>query len=244
MGFSLDRVSVVHANGGVALDDVSLSVAPGERVGLIGHSGAGKTTLLRLACTDLRASSGTVRVLDVEPSRLRGRQLRHLRGRIGMVYQAPPIPPRQRVVTAVLAGRIGSWPLWKSAVSLARPVDIEGATASLERVDIAEKLFERCGNLSGGQLQRVGIARLLYQAPELLLADEPVSAVDPALSGRIIAEMSGDAARRGKTLVASLHAVDLALRWFPRIVGMRQGRIAFDLPAERVDKRMLDELYA
>ena len=114
----------------------------------------------------------------------------------------------------------------------------------LGRMEIADKLFERCDRLSGGQLQRVGVARVLYQQPDLLLTDEPVSAVDPALSDRVIGELSREAQARGVTLIASLHAVDLALHWFPRIVGVRAGEIAFDLPPDQVSDDMLRELYA
>ncbi|MBI2508693.1 MAG: ATP-binding cassette domain-containing protein, partial [Betaproteobacteria bacterium] len=170
--------------------------------------------------------------------------LRRLRSRVGMVHQAPPIPPRQRVVTAVLAGRLGRWPAWKSLVSLIYPADIRGAERMLARMEIADKLFERCDRLSGGQLQRVGVARVLYQKPDLILTDEPVSAVDPALSDRVIGELNRDAIERGVTLVASLHAVDLALHWFPRIIGVKAGEIAFDLPPVRVTDAMLKDLYA
>ena len=111
-------------------------------------------------------------------------------------------------------------------------------------MEIADKLFERCDRLSGGQLQRVGVARVLYQQPDLLLTDEPVSAVDPALSDRVISELSRESVTRGITFVASLHAVDLALHWFPRVIGLRGGEIAFDLPPVRVTDAMLKELYA
>jgi phosphonate transport system ATP-binding protein len=111
-------------------------------------------------------------------------------------------------------------------------------------MEVADKLFQRCGELSGGQLQRVGVARVLYQRPDLILADEPVSAVDPALSDRVIGELNREAFARGVTLVASLHAVDLALHWFPRVIGMKGGEIAFDLPPVRVSDAMLADLYA
>ncbi len=240
----LDRVSLVHSNGFRAITGVSLSVEAGECVAVIGPSGAGNTTLLRLLATALRPTAGTLRTLGVDPWSLDRGALRALRARIGMVHQSPPIPLRQRVVTAVLGGRIGAWPWWKSLASLAYPADIPGARAMLERMEIGDKLFERCDRLSGGQLQRVGVARVLYQRPDLLLTDEPVSAVDPALSDRVIGELSREARARGVTLIASLHAVDLALHWFPRIVGVRGGEIAFDLPPERVSDDMLRELYA
>lgn len=244
MCLSLERVSLIHPNGCLALKGVSFMVGTGERVAIIGPSGAGKTSLLRLIATALRPTSGTIRVLGTNPWHRNRAELRRLRARIGMVHQAPPIPLQQRVVTAVLGGRLGRWPLWKALGSLVYPADIEGARAMLARMEIADKLFERCDRLSGGQLQRVGVARVLYQGPDLLLTDEPVSAVDPALSERVISELHNEAHARGVTLVASLHAVDLALHWFPRIIGIRSGEIMFDLPPVRVTDDMLKALYA
>lgn len=244
MSIELAGVSLVHPGGLRAVSNIELRIGKGERVAIIGPSGAGKTTLLRMLATALRPTSGALRVLGADPWALERKALRRLRARIGMVHQAPPIPLRQRAVTAVLGGRLGSWPLWKALASLAYPADIAGARAMLERMEIADKLFERCDRLSGGQLQRVGVARVLYQQPDLLLTDEPVSAVDPALSDRVIGELSREALARGVTLIASLHAVDLALHWFPRIVGIRGGEIAFDLPPVRVTDEMLRELYA
>ncbi len=244
MGLSLDGVGLVHANGYRALRGIDLRIAPGERVALIGASGAGKTTLLRVLAASLRPTDGRLRLLDAEPWAVSPAALRRLRARIGLVHQAAPIPPRQRVVTAVLAGRLGRWPLWKSVASLIVPADADGARRELARLDLAERLYERCDRLSGGQLQRVALARVLYQQPDLLLADEPVAAMDPALSELTVALLNEEAARRGVTLVASLHAVDLALRHFPRVVGVKDGAILFDLPAARVSDTLLRELYA
>lgn len=226
-----------------ALRGVALAVGPGERVAVIGPSGAGKTSLLRVLGTAIRPTGGSVELNDADPWALPGKALRTLRSRIGMVHQAPPLPPRQRVVTTVLAGRLGTWGFWRGIASLVYPADIAGARAALARLDLAERLFDRCDRLSGGQLQRVGVARVLYQRPDLILADEPVSALDPQLADHTVGELNRDAQARGATLVASLHAVDLALKWFPRVVGLRDGAVQFDMPPVRVSDAMLRDLY-
>jgi len=240
----LAGVGVVHANGRRALDRVSLDVARGERLALIGPSGAGKTTLLRVAAAALRPGEGQVALLETEPWRVRRAALRALRARIGFVHQAPPIPPRLRVVSAVLAGRLGRWSLARALRSWLLPGDVAGARDALARVGLQERLFERCDQLSGGQLQRVAIARTLYQAPELMLADEPVSALDATSADAVLRELVAYSTGAGATFVASLHAVDLALRWFPRIVGVRAGAVLFDLPAASVSPEHLRALYA
>ncbi|HEY2925754.1 phosphonate ABC transporter ATP-binding protein [Piscinibacter sp.] len=244
MSLSLDAIGLVHPNGQRALQRVTLAAASGERLAIIGPSGAGKTTLLRVAAASLRPSEGRLQALAANPWQLSARALRRLRARIGIVHQAPPIPPRLRVVTAVLAGRLGAWSAGKALASLLYPADIAGAREVLARFDLADRLFDRCDRLSGGQLQRVGIARVLYQQPELLLADEPVSALDPALADAAVGQLIAQSEASGATLVASLHAVDLALKWFPRIVGMREGLVVFDVPAREVTRAMLHELYA
>ncbi|MDR6535759.1 ATP-binding cassette domain-containing protein [Variovorax soli] len=241
---ALEDVGLVHANGQRALRGVTLRVAPGARVAVIGPSGAGKTSLLRIAATALRPDEGRIELLGARPWQLRARALKALRARIGMIHQAPPIPPRLRVITAVLAGRLGAWSGGRALASLLVPADIAGAQAALARLDLADRLFDRCDRLSGGQLQRVGMARVLYQAPELLLADEPVSALDPALADLAVGELIAQSQATGATLIASLHAVDLALKWFDRIVGLRAGVVVFDAPAAAISRGMLQELYA
>ncbi len=244
MTFSLAGVGVVHSNGKAALADVTLHARAGERIAIIGPSGAGKTTLLRVLGAALRPTSGQVELLGLSPWTLGAPGLRRLRSRIGTVHQTAPLPLRQRVVTAVLAGRLGRWPLWKSLLSLVYPLDIPGARAALRRFDLDDRVFDRCDRISGGQLQRVGVARVIYQQPDLVLADEPVSSLDPTLALQTIRALAADASSRGATLVASLHAVDLALGEFPRIIGVRDGRIVFDLPCEQVDPSRLHDLYA
>ncbi len=241
MSFRLDGVGLTHANGFTALADINLQAVPGAPIALIGPSGAGKTSLLSVLGTALAPSTGRATVLGTP---LQAEPPKTLRARIGTVHQAPPIPGRQRVVTAVLAGKLGVWPAWKSLASLLYPLDLPGTQAALGRVDLADRLFVRCDQLSGGQLQRVGIARVLYQQPDLILADEPVSALDPALALATIRCLIADADARSATLVASLHAVDLALGNFTRIVGIKAGHVAFDLPAAEVGIALLHDLYA
>lgn len=243
MSFQLDGVDLVRPGGHHTLHGITLAARQGESVALIGPSGAGKTTLLNILGTALPATRGSASVLGT-PLSPTAQPPRQLRARIGTVHQAPPLPPRQRVVTAVLAGRLGQWPAWKALASLLYPMDLPGARAELARVQLEDKLFVRCDQLSGGQLQRVGIARVLYQRPGLILADEPVSALDPALALATARLLVHEAASRNATLVASLHAVDLALACFARIVGLRDGRIAFDLPASQVTEAQLQALYA
>lgn len=240
----LAGVGYRHANGQVALRDVALTISPGERVAIIGPSGAGKTTLLRLLASHLQPHEGLLDVLECDPWRLSVAARQKLRARIGLIHQAPPLPPRQRVITSVLAGRLGQWSLPRGLVSLVCPLDRQGAADALSRLDLADKLYERCDQLSGGQLQRVGIARVLYQQPELILADEPVSAMDPVLASHSLGVLTRDASQRKATLLASLHAVDLALEHFPRVIGVRAGSILFDKAASQLGRDELDALYA
>nr|WP_286184367.1 ATP-binding cassette domain-containing protein [Pantoea sp. Cy-639] len=226
------------------MNAVDLRIDKGERVAIIGPSGAGKSSLLHLMATAVQPSGGELTLLDAQPWALSARARQRLRSRVALVHQAPPLPPRQRVVTAVLAGRLGQWGTLHGLLNLLHPSDVPGARQALAELGLADKLFVQCGQLSGGQLQRVGIARALYQRPEVLLADEPVSAMDPVLADHSLALLNRHAQAHGVTLVASLHAVDLALAHFPRVIGIREGQVAFDCSAEAVTEGLLEALYA
>lgn len=243
VAIQLHDVSLQHGQVR-ALDAVSLRIGEGERVAIIGPSGAGKSSLLHLMATAIQPGCGQLELLGEQPWALSSRARQRLRARVGLVHQAPPLPPRQRVVTAVLAGRLGQWGMLRGLLNLLYPSDVPGARQALAELGLADKLFVQCGQLSGGQLQRVGIARALYQRPQLLLTDEPVSAMDPVLADHSLALLNCHAQANGVTLVASLHAVDLALAHFPRVIGIREGRVAFDCPAEAVTGQLLDALYA
>lgn len=227
-----------------AVRHVTLRVGSGEQVAIIGPSGAGKTTLLQLVACALKPNTGSFKLGDLNPWSLSIRQLQKLRGTLFLAPQVPPLPPRQRVVTAVLAGRLPQMSIWASLRSLFYPAHIALADAALARFDLSEKLFERVDRLSGGERQRVGLARILTSDAQLLLVDEPLSALDPSRSEQAIKALTDIATERKATLVATLHHVEMALKSFPRIIGMRDGQIAFDLPAAQVSQAHLHDLYA
>lgn len=211
---------------------------------MIGPSGAGKTTLLQVLACALRPAEGTVRLDGADPWQLPRGALQRLRGRLFLSPQVPPLPPRQRVVTAVLAGRLPAIGLLASLRSLVYPSDIPAARDALARFDLADKLFDRVDRLSGGERQRVGLARTLLAPASLWLVDEPLSALDPTRSRQALATLVQAARDRGATLVATLHQVDMALAHFPRVVGLREGQVEFDLPAGEVTRERLERLYA
>ncbi|MCW5653615.1 ATP-binding cassette domain-containing protein [Hydrogenophaga sp.] len=248
LAVELDRLGVRHpaARDGAApaLADLSVRVAPGEQVVVIGPSGAGKTTLLHALGCALPPSAGSLRLDGQDPWTLGAADLRRLRARLFLAPQTPPLPPRQRVVTSVLAARLPQMGLWASLASLVHPRGAPQAHAALERFDLGDKLWERVDRLSGGERQRVGLARALLAPAALWLIDEPLSALDPARATLALRALTQVARERGVTLLATLHQVDLALANFPRVLGLRDGRLAFDLPAEQVTPALLAELYA
>ena len=237
------RHPAARADAPAALDGFTLAVMRGEQVAVIGPSGAGKTTLLHAAAAALRPGAGAVQIDGQAPWSLGTRALQRLRGQLFLAPQVPPLPPRQRVVTAVLAARLQAQGLAASLRSLFYPDDIAAAHAALARFDLAEKLFERVDRLSGGERQRVGLARALLSPAALWLIDEPLSALDPTRARQAIGALVDESRERGVTLVATLHQVDVALERFPRIVGLRQGRLAFDLPTREVTRELLAALY-
>jgi phosphonate transport system ATP-binding protein len=147
------------------------------------------------------------------------------------------------VVTAVLAARLPAVGLWASVASLLRPRSAEAAHAALEPFDLGEKLWERVDRLSGGERQRVGLARALLAPAGLWLIDEPLSALDPTRAQQALRTLTQAAQQRDTTLLATLHQVELALAHFPRVLGLREGRLVFDLPAAEVTRERLAALY-
>ena len=247
MSFHLDGVSVRHPSASKrsahAIADLHLDIDQGQQIALIGPSGAGKTTLLHTLAGGHRPDAGTLTVFGSDPWRL-GSAARHaLRARLFLAPQTPPLPPRQRVVTAVLAGRLPEWTIWQAIGSLLRPTDPKAAFDALAKFNLQDKLYARVDRLSGGERQRCGMARLLISRAEAFLVDEPLSALDPILSVQTLQVLQKEAAARNATLVCSLHQVELARAHFPRIVGLRDGRIVFDAAREDVSDAMIAALY-
>jgi phosphonate transport system ATP-binding protein len=244
---ALERVRARHpaARSGTpdALQSVDLNIEAGEQVAIIGPSGAGKTTLLHAVACALPPLAGRVLLDGEDPWKLPRSRLQHLRGDLFLAAQVPPLPPRQRVVTSVLAGRLPRMGLWRSLRSLFYPIGIAQADAALARFDLSDKLFARVDRLSGGERQRVGLARAVMAQARLLLVDEPLSALDPTRAEQAIVSLTDAARESGATLVTTLHDVPMALRMFPRVVGLQGGAVMFDLPAADVTPQRLHDLY-
>lgn len=248
MRIELEAVAARHpaakAGAPPALKPLTLSIGAGEQVAVIGPSGAGKTTLLHTLACALKPSTGTLRLDGVDPWRLAVRKLQRLRGRLFLAPQTPPLPPRQRTITALLAARLPRLSLARSLRALVYPDEIAAAHDALAQFDLEGKLWERVDRLSGGERQRVGLARALLAPATLWLVDEPLSALDPTRARQAIDVLTAAARARGATLVASLHQVDVATTRFARVLGLRDGALAFDLPAAAVTRERLAALYA
>jgi len=242
--FRLDAASVSFGKVD-ALDRVSISIDPGERVAIVGPSGGGKTTLLRLLNGIVRPSAGSVTALGEALGSLPAERLREVRSRIGFIHQHLALVPNLRVVQNVISGKLGRRGLLRSMRDFLFPgsADLEQIHAILERVGIAEKLYERTDRLSGGQQQRVAIARALFQEPLALLADEPVSSVDPARARDTVSLLTELSEEDGLTLCMSLHNIELASEFFPRIVGLRAGRVLFDSSPASLEPSAMRELF-
>jgi phosphonate transport system ATP-binding protein len=242
MQVSLSAASVRHGSA-TTLAPLTLEIAAGEQIAVIGPSGAGKTTLLHLLACAQPLASGELKLDGRSPWSLPRRELQKLRGELFLAPQVAPLPPRQRVVTAVSAGQLPRMGLARSLRNLFYPVAIAQADAALARFDLSDKLFARVDRLSGGERQRVGLARALLSQARLLLVDEPLSALDPSRAQQAMDTLMGAARESGATLVTSLHDVPMALRCFSRIIGLRDGQLMFDRPAAAVDAELLQRLY-
>ena len=249
MIYSLDGVSKVYAQGRTsvrALHGISLQVAEGEHIALLGHSGAGKSTLFRLLNATIRPTSGAVSFEGQDLSALTGMQIRTVRRRIGTIFQQHNLVPALTVLQNTLCGGLGRWSLAQTVKGLFRPQkqDVDKALAAIESVGLADKRHARADELSGGQQQRVAIARTLMQDPEVILADEPIASLDPRLGDEIIELLTSVAGGNNRTLIVSMHKAELAIERLSRAVALRQGTIEFDLASSHVDEKLLKDLYS
>jgi len=240
----IEGLTKVYERGQVvALKDVSFSVDKGEFLVIIGLSGSGKSTLLRCINRLVEPTAGHIFVNGVDVTTLSSGQMRKMRRKMGMIFQHFNLINRSTVLTNVLSGRLGYTPTWRSLLGLFSRTDREMAFRNLKRVGLEDKAYARADELSGGQQQRVGIARALMQDPDLLLTDEPVSALDPATSHSVMQYLEQMNREDGVTVLASLHFLSLARRYGTRILALKDGEIVFDgLPTE-IDEKKFREIY-
>jgi len=226
-----------------ALEDVSLTIEPGERVLLAGPSGSGKTTLLRLLAGVLRPSAGSVRIGGADLMSMSAGQLRRHRARCRIVEQGALLVAQSDVHRNVLAGRLADMP-WHAVLRAALwRTEVERVRSLLEPLGLADRQWDAAGVLSGGQQQRVAIARALIAGPAILLADEPTSSLDPKTARDVTDILLDEAGRRGATLVFCSHWVSLARERVDRVIGIRGGRVVLDAAPDQVDDDALDRLY-
>jgi len=224
-----------------ALSSLSFSIQPGERVALAGPSGSGKSTLLYLMAGILQPDAGQLYIDNHRLAHLQpGRELSRL---VGIIHQQYDLVPHLPVIHNVLAGRLGQWSLFRSLVSLVWPQDRQLAESALAKLGIANKAYQRTSHLSGGEQQRVAIARVMVQSPTVVLADEPVASLDPARAEEMLRLLTDLTTSAGKTLIVSLHSPYLIQKYCSRVIGLRQGRMFFDLPASGVTEAVLGRLY-
>lgn len=224
----LRDVTVRYPNGTLGLRGVSLEIPAGEMVAVVGLSGSGKSTLIRTINGLVPVTSGSLEVGDVRVDAARGRELRRLRGDIGMVFQGFNLAGRTSVLNNVLVGRLAHTPLWRTLLGAYRADDRQLAFEALDRVGMLPRVWDRASALSGGQQQRVAIARALAQQPRIVLADEPVASLDPPTAHGVMKDLQRINTDLGITVLVNLHLLDLARTYGVRLIGMRAGEVVYD----------------
>lgn len=238
-----DNVSKVYPNGYHALKNISLEIKQGEFVAIIGLSGAGKSTLLRTINRMHDISDGKLTVNGQEVNHLKGIELRRFRRKLGMVFQSFNLVTRTTVIKNVLTSRVPDLPVWKAIIGLYPKKDKIIALEALDKVGILDKAYIRADQLSGGQQQRVALARTLAQNPEIILADEPVAALDPITAGQVMDDFKRINKEMNISVLINIHHVDLALKYCDRVIGIKAGEIVYDGPSSEVDQAVLKEIY-
>jgi len=233
--------------GRPVLNGINLEIAGQGLTAIIGPSGTGKSTLLRCVNRLIEPTKGEIVLQSQEGSvdlaRVRGASLRRARRRIGMVFQEYNLVERLTVMENVLSGRLGYVPLWRAWLRKYPEEDIQRAFMLLDAVGLPEHATRRADALSGGQRQRVGIARALMQRPEILLADEPTSSLDPRTAVEVLELLTRLTAAEGVPVIINIHNVDLAKRYARRIIGMSGGSVVFDGPPEELEQHHLRAIY-
>lgn len=237
------NVSKTYPNGVQALRNVSLEIEQGEFVAIIGLSGAGKSTLIRSINQMHDITEGTLIVNGQDVSKLKGKSLRKFRRQIGMVFQSFNLVKRTTVIKNVLTARVAEMPLWKSILGIYSKEDTILALESLDKVGILDKAYTRADQLSGGQQQRVALARTLAQNPEIILADEPVASLDPVTAEYVMDDFVRINEDLNISILINIHHVDLALKYAKRVIGIKEGVIVYDGPANQVDEKVLVSVY-
>ncbi len=237
------NVSKVYPNGVVGLDNVNLTIEQGEFVGIIGLSGAGKSTLLRTINRMHDITDGSLTVDGAEVRNLNGKALRKFRRQIGMIFQSFNLVTRTTVIKNVLMARVPDMPFWRVLLGVYKEEDKLNALEALDKVGILDKAYIRADQLSGGQQQRVALARTLAQNPKIILADEPVAALDPVTAKQVMTDFKNINQNMNISILINIHHVELALEYADRIIGIRAGQIVYDGPAKDVTKEVLDAIY-
>ncbi len=237
------NVGKKYPNGFEGLKDVNLTIDQGEFVAIIGLSGAGKSTLIRTINRMHDITAGTLTVDGTDVMTLQGKSLRSFRRKIGMIFQSFNLITRTTVIKNVLTAFVPDLPWWRAAFGIFTKEEKIAALEALDKVGILDKAFVRADQLSGGQQQRVALARTLAQNPRIILADEPVAALDPVTAKQVMDDFLRINRETNITVLINIHHVDLALRYASRVIGIREGRIVYDGAAEDVDQRVLDEIY-
>ncbi len=238
-----ENVNKIYPNGLHALKNINLEINQGEFVAIIGLSGAGKSTLLRTVNRMHDISDGNLTVNNEEVNNLKGKDLRRFRRKVGMVFQSFNLVTRTTVINNVLTSRVPDMPLWKSIIGLYSKEDKVIALEALDKVGILDKAYVRADQLSGGQQQRVALARTLAQNPEIILADEPVAALDPVTATQVMDDFKRINKELNMSVLINIHHVDLALKYADRVIGIKAGEIIYDGPSQDVTSEVLTQIY-
>jgi phosphonate transport system ATP-binding protein len=236
-------VNKTYANGTTALNNINMSIEQGEFVAVIGLSGAGKSTLIRCINRMHDITDGQLLVDGVDVSKLKGKQIRRFRRRIGMIFQSFNLVTRATVINNVLVSLVPDLPLWQRVTGIFTHSQKLKALEALEKVGILDKAFVRVDQLSGGQQQRVALARTLAQSPDIILADEPIASLDPVTAKLVMDDFKRINQDMNISVIMNIHHVEVALEYADRIIGIRKGEVVFDGRSAEVTKDVLSYIY-